>query len=256
MTCREFMEIAAELTPTQLLRMTAEDVPAASHAQECAACGHWLGSHRSLDNALSGLRTATAQQQAGPKVEDAVLRAFRAQEFAPSVAMMPERSAPAAWRLSRMFEVGAYTAVAAALVVGLFLGARILRDKQTQPVAQAETTSAPSVSQTATSTPMGSKPLTDRAVQNPVLAMESRTAATGTRLPSQAKPKAEASTNDPAGYVAVMLCDPLICSGDEHVIRMELPATVVADGSNTQPVLADVVIGEDGLVRAMRIVNQ
>jgi len=53
-----------------------------------------------------------------------------------------------------------------------------------------------------------------------------------------------------------MLCDPLICSGDEQVIRMELPATVTADGSSAQPVLADVVIGEDGLVRAMRIVNE
>ena len=54
-----------------------------------------------------------------------------------------------------------------------------------------------------------------------------------------------------------MLCDPLICSGDEQVIRMELPATgsASADGSTGQTVLADVVIGEDGLVRGMRIVN-
>jgi hypothetical protein len=37
---------------------------------------------------------------------------------------------------------------------------------------------------------------------------------------------------------------------------MELPAaTASTDGSGSQPVLADVVIGEDGLVRAMRIVR-
>ena len=47
-----------------------------------------------------------------------------------------------------------------------------------------------------------------------------------------------------------MLCDPLICSGDEQVIRMELPGSSAAS-----PVLADVVVGDDGLVRAMRIVN-
>jgi len=47
-----------------------------------------------------------------------------------------------------------------------------------------------------------------------------------------------------------MLCDPLICSGDEQIIRMELPGT-----NASGPVLADVVVGEDGLVRAMRIVN-
>jgi len=54
-----------------------------------------------------------------------------------------------------------------------------------------------------------------------------------------------------------MLCDPLICSGDEQVVRMELPATAAgADGSSGRSVIADVVIGEDGLVRAMRIVNE
>jgi hypothetical protein len=51
-----------------------------------------------------------------------------------------------------------------------------------------------------------------------------------------------------------MLCDPLICSGDEQVIRMELPANTSARG-NGQPVMADVVVGDDGLVRAMRIVR-
>jgi hypothetical protein len=51
-----------------------------------------------------------------------------------------------------------------------------------------------------------------------------------------------------------MFCDPLICSGEEEVIRMELPGSASsADGS--QPVVADVIVGEDGLVRAMRIVN-
>ena len=54
-----------------------------------------------------------------------------------------------------------------------------------------------------------------------------------------------------------MFCDPLICSGDEQVIRMELPGNgaASADGNGGQPVIADVVIGDDGLVRAMRIVN-
>jgi hypothetical protein len=89
-----------------------------------------------------------------------------------------------------------------------------------------------------------------------VRAVANRTVVATTLHPSQAKAKAEPGENDRAGYVAVMLCDPLICSGEEQVIRMELPATFTADGSSAQPVLADVVIGEDGLVRAMRIVNE
>jgi hypothetical protein len=54
-----------------------------------------------------------------------------------------------------------------------------------------------------------------------------------------------------AGYTDLMLCDPLSCSGDAQVVRMEVPA----QGSSEQTVLADVVVGDDGLVRAIRIVN-
>ena len=51
-----------------------------------------------------------------------------------------------------------------------------------------------------------------------------------------------------------MLCDPLSCSGDEQVVRMELPATAADGSAGTQ--MADVIVGDDGLVRAIRIVKQ
>jgi len=60
---------------------------------------------------------------------------------------------------------------------------------------------------------------------------------------------------DRQGFVALMFCDPLICSGEEQVIRMELPGNGAASAEGSQPVIADVVVGDDGLVRAMRIVN-
>ncbi len=53
------------------------------------------------------------------------------------------------------------------------------------------------------------------------------------------------------GYVALMFCDPLSCSSDSQVVRMELPAA----SQDAQPQIADVVVGYDGLVRAVRIVN-
>ncbi len=52
-----------------------------------------------------------------------------------------------------------------------------------------------------------------------------------------------------------MFCDPLICSSDAQVVRMELPATGAASDRNAQTQVADVVVGYDGVVRAMRIVN-
>jgi hypothetical protein len=82
-------------------------------------------------------------------------------------------------------------------------------------------------------------------------------AVAGTKRPRPANAQSGVTAVDRQGFVALMFCDPLICSGEEQVIRMELPGTASAsgEGDSSQPVLADVVVGDDGLVRAMRIVN-
>jgi len=257
MTCRELMEAAESLTPSQLLRAVAEGQPLSAHARECAACGRRLESQRSLGDALHTLQSATAQREAGPAVEVAVLQALRTRGFAPRVVAIPEPVPPAIWKLSRFFEIGAYAAVAAALVVGLFLGSRLLRDRKTESVAsQAQTTSGSRTNQSAMPVTNNSPGVTPQVGEKTVPAAVARGSAPRTKRPAETPAKAETSASDQAGYVAVMLCDPLICSGDEQVVRMELPAAVSADGISAQPVLADVVIGEDGLVRAMRIVNE
>jgi len=257
MTCREFMEGADSLTPSQLVRAVAEGQPLSAHARECAACGRWLESQRSLGDALHTLQTATAQREAGPAVEAAVLEAFRTRGFAPRVVAMPEPTPHAMWRLSRFFEIGAYAAVAAALVVGLFLGTRILRDRKTESVtSQAQTTSGSKANQSAVPVANTGPAITPRVEEKSAPAAIASVSSPRSKPSTQNPAKAETSASDQAGYVAVMLCDPLICSGDEQVVRMELPAAVSADGVGARPVLADVVIGEDGLIRAMRIVNE
>jgi|HubBroStandDraft_4_1064222.scaffolds.fasta_scaffold00629_6 hypothetical protein len=259
MTCREFVEAAESLTPVQLRLMQNEDEVALAHARECATCGEWLQSQKLLGGALQVLRTDTAQCEAGPQVEQAVLRAFRMQGFEPAVDERPERAAPAAWKLSRFFELGAYAAVAAALIVGIFLGARVWRDRQSTPVrAQlpAATVVQPDNSEK-TALNGNSKPSDGGQLE---MARGSANGATAKSVVSSAKRPhgvrevATAAAVDRQGFVALMFCDPLICSGEEEVIRMELPGSASsADGS--QPVVADVIVGEDGLVRAMRIVN-
>ena len=52
MTCREFMDAAELLTPSQLLRLPAEEQLLSAHASECGSCREWLESHRALGNAL------------------------------------------------------------------------------------------------------------------------------------------------------------------------------------------------------------
>ena len=261
MTCREFIETAESLSPLQLQLMESKNENLSAHARECSGCGKWMESQRALGGALQLLRAQTAQSEASPKVEAAVLEAFRAQGFEPVVDVEPYRAAPAAWKLSRVFEVGAYLAVAAALIVGIFLGGRMWRYRQAPPT-QAH------VQQTTIPQPVNSKTAklpddqSQERVSTEVAQKSANSAATAgtvasTKRPQTAADKSSATTIDRQGFVAMMLCDPLICSGDEQVIRMELPGNAAgsADGSS-ESVMADVVVGDDGLVRAMRIVNQ
>jgi hypothetical protein len=262
MTCREFIETAESLTPLQLRLLGTKDEPMSAHARECGGCGKWMESQRLLGNALQVLRAHTAQSEAGPKVELAVLEAFRTQGFEPVAAIAPDRGAPAVWKLSRFFEVGAYAAVAAALIVGIFLGARMWRDRQAPATpVQAQVTSTLPVNPRVTTVAGKTESLgnvTTEIAPKSASASTSRGGGLAAKRSQPAVEQAATTTVDRQGFVALMFCDPLICSGEEQVIRMELPgsASASADGNGSQPVIADVVVGDDGLVRAMRIVNQ
>ena len=255
MTCREFMDAAAELTPSQLLRMQAGGQSLAAHAGDCRACAEWLKSHRLLGNALQTLSAATANAGASAAVEASVLQAFRGQQSAPKIVAMPEPAVRRWWQLGRAFEIGAYAAVAAALIVGAFLGSRLLHDRQApQQDEQAKAVVAPVVPKSGPQEAPIAAEIPTQSVKNAAEpAMREVSVRDRRKAPVSSAAKAASATTDRLDYVAMMLCDPLMCSGDEHVVRMELPATT--DGSTQQTVLADVVIGDDGLIRGMRIVN-
>jgi hypothetical protein len=209
-----------------------------------------------LDNAMQALRASTARREAGPRVEHAVLEAFRAMGFASQEAVQPERAAPALWRLSHLFEYGAYAAVAAALILAVFLGSRLLHDRQmSQHKIQARTEAAPQTIKRTTTKTAGTVTLAEEASSGravKVVRVKSVKERDGNS--SAVTGGSDSTATDSDEYEVLMLCDPLICSGDEQVIRMELPANTSARG-NGQPVMADVVVGDDGLVRAMRIVR-
>ncbi|HUI83964.1 MAG TPA: hypothetical protein VL240_07065 [Candidatus Binatia bacterium] len=268
MKCREFRQDAGSLTLVELSRTG--DAQLLAHATGCESCGAWLRKQRALAASMQALQAQTASLQAGPDVERALLRAFRqaipaipaASPSSPQVAIsgmrqahagMTERSnltvavpvsTPFALRLSRWFEIGAYVASAAAVVVLMFLGLRLLQQRGA---------AAPLASQ--------SSPATVAApVQQPMSANTAATGEHGRRTAGQqrlhpagsageiAAQESQADADD--GYVALMLCDPLSCSSETQVVRMELPAP-----QGGQPQIADVVVGYDGLVRAVRIVQ-
>ena len=170
----------------------------------------------------------------------------------------PARTGPApfALRLSRWFEIGAYAAVAAAVIVGIFLGIRLLEHRSMPEPRQAQI--APQVPQ-----PAGQKQVAAAHTESPeVTPVSSGRHATSERSGGVVSPvkrttvaqqqvsAEEAQSDSDAGYTALMFCDPLSCAADSQVVRMELPAQ---SGRGVQT--ADLVVGYDGTVRAVRMVN-
>jgi hypothetical protein len=271
MTCREFKHSAASLTLWEISRV--EDKRILKHADTCEGCESWLRKQRSLAASMRTLQAETAGQEAGPGVERALLAAFRLTPAGTSTSALHGSSphlasskssdgfTPLAVRLSRFFEIGAYAAVAAAIVVVVFLGIQLLPHGGTTKMAARQSASAPAstapvaqapaknvVAKTSISTiGQTTLPVSGSAVRRPRPASVSSVSVTAQPVMAEAS-----QTSNDDGYVALMFCDPLSCSSDAQVVRMELPAPA---GQDAQPQVADVVVGYDGLVRAVRIVN-
>ena len=257
MTCREFKQAAESLTLWELAR--SDDQQMFDHAVHCAACAIWLEERQMLAAGMQALKTRTAGREAGPHVERSLLQAFR-QESLPAARPMPaQRLAPVSFDLRRFFAVGAYAAVAAVLVVGLFLGVGQLDRRSAGDAAQSQAGSQANAP--AQNVQLAEK-VTEQQVapaihERPAMPVSQDVAWDRVRRNSEIRNTgvATAPAADDPDYVALMFCDPLICSGDAQVVRMELPVAGTS-GQDAQTQVADVVVGDDGLVRAMRIVSQ
>jgi hypothetical protein len=258
MTCREFERRATALTLWELSQ--AQDQQSLDHADGCQKCAAWLQQQRMLAATMQTLQARTAACTAGPDVERALLRAFRQGNSQPVQTEMARRFTPIAMRLSRFFEVGAYVAVGAAIVVALFLGVRLLeRHSINAPVkshvAQPSVRVPSVVADKSESQPHPQLPTVSLSNVNrsPIRHVQSASKPSPDMTePSQTIPDADAD------YVALMFCDPLSCSSDAQVVRMELPSPGMAGSGGEQDArmrIADVVVGYDGVVRAVRIVN-
>ena len=280
MTCREFKHSAAELSLFELAQT--KDPQLTGHAQACAACAAWLERQRTLNASLHTLRVRTAGREAGSDVERALLSVFRQDTPAPQLAVAGERlpasgvkgpnynaaprSTPIAMRLSRWFELGAYAAVAAAIAVAIFLGIHLLQhgpagpihgnagsERTTPAIQQPVVAASSSPALTAKSSHKLAPSQRRRALSEPTVAQKPLPHDDARPSKSTAGAVYEAQAVAYAGYTALLLCDPLSCASDTQVVRMELPPP--AAGPGAQPQTADLLVGYDGAVRAVRFVN-
>ncbi len=259
MTCREFKQSAASLTLWELSR--AHDQEILRHGNECEVCCAWLQKQRALAASMQTLQARNAGLEAGPDVERTLLRAFRQRHWEPAEPLAAPRFTPVAMRLRRWFEVGAYVAVAAALVVGIFLGIRLLQlrpkagavQSQSAPVRTGPAMQKPAIATSNTTGSLSGKRLAGPVPQNKKQATR-RARPESSAIAQVASAEQVQSTVDPS-YTALMFCDPLSCSSDSQVVRVELPVQGNPAGQDSAPQIADVVVGYDGVVRAVRFVN-
>ncbi len=230
MTCKEFREVAHEL-------LHAEDVAVESvrlglaHALVCEECAAYLAAERMLDEQLGELAAFHSESEAPPRVEHALLDAFRARWNR----KLTKRAAFWAAATSRRWAAPAV--LAAAAVALLVVGALHHRN------ASNITAHTPSPQ----TSPVRSQPAPSPA---PLLA--------STTADSVQSASADAAWTN--GFVAL----PDSATGDSldggAILRIEMPASALASlglpttgAEGDQLIPADVVVGQDGTLRAIRL---
>jgi len=244
MTCREFISKVEGLT---LAELSSADAELLTHQGGCASCGALLREKHALAGAMRVLRSSTNTLEAPAVVEQNVLRAFR---HSAAVHPTATRRVPVL-RWSDLLGWKGYAAAAAVVAICLGLGlwfAQRSEKTSQQPTARTEQPAPPKVNQTEDSPQLPVQASTSNAIKSN--SGTSAAASQGASVTTASLTQSEQAQ----GYTPLMLCDPISCSGDAEVVRMELPATAADGSAGTQ--MADVIVGDDGLVRAIRIVQQ
>lgn len=233
MTCKEFSSYNSTQSPTG--QMGSE---AAMHLETCASCRRaWYASHE-LSRRLEEIKERVP---AVPSTVDfAVLAAYRDQVKGGSEGHS---------RTSSLFRAMAWSGIAAALIVAILIFAPLR--------------SVPKIGEVSWNPPAIVVPPIAKRTQHKFIA----TTATGTsRRPAVKKGNRSmqtastvAAAESTGGFESLMYCDALSCAGTMDVIRLEIPVQPMRGIRSLQLqngfVQADVVVGSDGIARAIRIVK-
>lgn len=214
---------------------------AAQHLEGCEDCRDFRVAQQRLMCELQTVKSAAPKFSTA--VDDAVLRAYR-QRFEARGASGKAPKRVQAFRLVAWGSVAAAILVVAILMVYRHSGAthgQIAESPRVITVPSAPT----QVSSVRTATPKPAKK-----VHLPPV---------GRGKSSVETPAVVASESPAAGFQNLMYCDALSCSGPMDLIRIQVPESAFHRGSQLAPrngfVQADVVVGSDGVARAIRIIK-
>jgi hypothetical protein len=255
MNCSEFQHMSHELARDRVEGR--EKIEALAHAEECSRCAEYLQEERRLSLRLGFLSQVMQAREAPAQLESALMAAFREQAAQASEnGSIPLHAGPRYWARQRFWAWGAGAAALAAilaLVIGLESGNRV--PSQTSSGVASSTQGPKAETAPVTSAIVKQQDLKER---QPVIRVSKR----GHAVVQGARAARDEETTlaDSSGFIPLVYCDELNCGTPGDVVRVELPASSLpimgfASTNVTGPIRADVVVGEDGVARAIHLVD-
>ncbi len=247
MNCQDFEITILGMARSQLLDASARRQTLA-HIAECAACADRLAEQQALTAAVNATAKNLRYEEASAHVEQSLRAAFRKQSKVPTVF----RSTPIRTQQSskRIF------ATVAAIVLLIFL-ASLIRQWSTggsnQKLAEAQPTP----------TTPSKNDLSQKYPPTPSEQKFVRHVGSERRHVRRPFPKATTELEEAiTGFIALSNESQLVPLESGQVLRVELPtSTLISMGlpitaeDVSKPILADLLVGQDGMARAIRFVR-
>ena len=256
MFCRDFEKVAGDLAAGRLME-AAKRERALRHASECSACALWLNAERTLEAGLRALAEGAEEGEAPPHLKIALRAVFDRQvKAAPVLIPAPARSR----NLTR------WAMAAAALI--LFAFAVALLSRPAPPNSKEETLSRGNSKPPSTPAPREQPPRRVVGLDNQKKKIERHVAQkTSTERRTRRRPVTSdnVARNDETvtDYIPLTYLADATAMESGIVLRVELPPSALIAVGLPAPVertdsrvRADVVVGDDGVARAVRFVRQ
>jgi len=234
MTCEEYRLYLSE-------KNALGDVAAAVHAESCDQCRSLGLAQEELIHCLLAVRENVPETP--QPLEASVMNAYRRQQGSRFRA-----KSSLVWRL-------AWTAGAAILLIAVVLWGKHGNRK---PVAIPQSAKVAPAAQVP---PAVGKPEPAHVAEIAPKVVRTRHGAANSRTTPRAPVTVASAQPDSAasGFSNLMYCDPISCGGAMQVIRIQVPAFPTEELRPLRPaggvVQADVVVGPDGVARAIRFVK-
>jgi anti-sigma factor RsiW len=248
MNCHDFEMLALALARNSLLDATARD-QGLIHTEVCSRCAARLAEERALLARVRAVAVEMAGEEPPARVDALLLAAFRAQTAATASCT----AIPAQSRVGRLLS-WKLAAVAAGILILISVMAILWKSTSSRMPAREERAVAP--------TPVNSPgPQAEPPVGRGQVADER-----SKNLPKRVRRGASVKSPDEAEVVTQFFPlregEDLTTLDSLQVVRVELPGSALGEvglpfdpETVNEPVKADVVLGQDGLARAIRFVR-